>query len=632
MSRKKLVQWTCIRIVLPLLLTVTGAPALIGQKGRDQIPDRFKWNLADIFPSPEAWRTEMDHVQQRIGAAAAFKGGLGGSAGQLRQALETIFSLWRDLDKLNVYAYLNSIQDLRQSGPQAMQQEVERLYNTLSARVAYLEPEILAIPPAVLNSFLESEPGLHPYRIYLSDLVRNQPHMLSADQEWVVSKAGLTAGLAGNLHNILTAAELPWEKIAVEGGQDAVINIPGYEKYRASPDRAQRITTFNAFYSSLGKFHGTFAALLNGKIKENLFNKDVRNYENVLEMYLFPRKIPRSVYTGMIEATHRALPTLHRYLRLKKRLLGLEQMHYHDLYPEWLPGTGVRYEFDDARNLLEKAFQVLGPEYAALLRESFENRWIDVYPSPGKISGVSCEGSYDTHPFLKLNFNGSFADVSQTAHELGHAMHSCFTNRQQPYATAGLNSLIAETAATVNSSLLLFHVIESTRDPEQKMVLLGNVLETFRQTLFRQCLFAEFEYRLHQQAEAGKTLSADDLDRIYLELLRTCYGHDENVVKVDDLYRHEWTYISHYYIGFYHYFYCTSFAAANSIAARLIAKEGQLQEQYLKFLASGNTVEPMPLLQSVGVDLTSPRPMEETIRLMNHYLDIAEKTARELKK
>lgn len=626
-------SWRRVQSWIVLLFLGAGwlAP-LHAQQSRAEIADRFKWNLADIYPTPEAWRAKLEGVGQRIAAVEGYKGTLAQSPARLLQALNDVFTLRRTLDKLYVYAYLNAIQDLRQSGPQAMQQEVDACYTALGGKTAFLEPEILAMTDGVLDSFLKAEPGLEPYRVFLTDIVRDKPHRLSAEREWVVSRAGSLTGLAGDVHDVLTAAELPWGRIRTPQGTEAVIDIPGYERYRTSPMPEVRVAAFQSFYSSLRGFRGLFAMLLNGKIRENLFYRDVRRYDTVLDSYLFPQKIPRGVYIGLIDSVHRALPTLHRYMRLKKRLLGLSELHYHDLYPEWSPGARPTYAYDQTRQLLERALAVLGPEYGAYLQRAFNERWIDFYPSPGKISGASCEGCYDTHPFVKLNDNGGFGDVSMAAHELGHAMHACFTNKNQAYPNSAVNSLVAETAATVNSSLLSAHVIAATTDKKQKMALLGSVLETFRQSLFRQCLFAEFEYRVHQEVEAGKTLSADDFDRIYLGLLRTYYGHDQGVVIVDDLYKHEWCYISHYFLGFYHYFYCTSFIAANSIADRLLNESAAVLPAYLNYLSCGNRVDPLPLLQSVGVDMNSARPMAETISRMNHYLDIAEQTAAELAK
>ena len=594
-------------------------------KSRDQIEDKYKWNLEDIYPSVDAWKADKKDIAQKLPQAASFKGKLGESPRQLYDALSYVFNLYRRLEKLYVYAEMLSDQDISRSAPMAMKQSMGKMYTEFNSLISYIEPEILALPLSTIENFFKEKPELKPYARYIENIQRMKQHTLNDSQESIIAQAGHIAGIAEETHNVFGNAEMPYPKVTFSDGAEVVVNVPGYARYRAGSSRADRIKAYNAFFSTLGKFKGTLGVLLNGKIKENLFYTKIRKYDSVLENALYPKKIPTGVYTNLIKSVHRALPTLHRYLRIKKKMMGLKELHYHDLYPDLIKGTDTRYKYETARRLVLKSLQVLGKEYTGKLEEAFDNRWIDVFPSIGKASGAYSSGSYDTHPYVKLNYNGKFNDISMLAHELGHSIHTYFSNKSQPYPTAGYASFIAEVAATVNEALVSDYVLTVTKDPRERLALLGNFMEACRMTLYRQTLFAEYELVINQLAEKGERLTGDRFDEIYLDLLKKYYGHDKGVTIIDPLYRHEWGYISHFYLGFYNYNYSTSFAAAHAIAEKITGQGKPMVKKYIEFLSGGSCIDPIPLLKKIDVDMTTDGPVQLVVEKMERALDEIER-------
>lgn len=609
-------------ILLPGLLNASGTTAAKTQK---QAADTYKWNLEVIYPTVAAWKAEKEDIAAKLKKAASFKGKLAESADRLYDALSYIHGLYRKMDKLYVYAELRSDRDIRQPEPLSMKQEAGKMYTKLASSISYIEPEILAIPASTIEQFLKTQPGLKPYKRYIDNILRMKQHTLSDKEESIIARAGHITGIAADTHNVFGNVEIPYPGVTFSDGSRTVMNVPGYARYRAVSNRDDRVKAYKGFYSTLGKFNGTLGVLLYGKIKENLFYAGVRRFDSILESALYPKKIPVSVYTNLIASVHKALPTLHRYLRIKKKMMGLKELHYHDLYPDLVKGTDTRYKYEDACRMILKALRVLGKEYTGKLEEIFHNRSIDVFPRTGKASGAYSSGSYDTQSFIKINYNGKFNDISMLAHELGHTMHSYFTNRKQPYPTSHYASFIAEVAATVNEALVSDYALGTIKDPQERLALLGSFMEACRMTLYRQTLFAEYELLFNQMAEKGESLTGERFSQLYLDLLKKYYGHDEGVTVIDELYGHEWGYISHFYLGFYNYNYSTSFAAAHALAEKISAQGQPMVEKYIEFLSSGSTIDPIPLLQKVGVDMTTDEPIQLVVKKMNRALDEIEK-------
>jgi oligoendopeptidase F len=401
-----------------------------------------------------------------------------------------------------------------------------------------------------------------------------------------------------------------------------VLDASAYALYRASANRDDRKKVFENFFSKMNEFKMTLGAQLYGKVKENMFVKNVRNYNSCMESSLNSNNIPTAVYHKLIENANRNLPTLHRYLELKKRMMGIDELHYYDLYAPLVSDIDLKYSYEDGYDIIKKALQVLGDEYVNTLQEAFDSRWIDVYPNTGKRSGAYSNGSaYDVHPYILLNFNGQYDDVGTLAHELGHTMHSYFSNKHQPFVNANYPIFLAEVASTANEALLMDHVLKEIDDPQIKLSILGNYLENARATLFRQTQFAEFELKIHELAEKGESLTGEKFSEIYLDILKKYYGHEDGVMVIDDIFAIEWAYIPHFYYNFYVFQYSTSFTASTMLAENMLSGGDEMVEKYIEFLSSGNSEYAIPTLKKVGIDMETDEPFEVTMAKMNQVMD-----------
>ena len=399
-----------------------------------------------------------------------------------------------------------------------------------------------------------------------------------------------------------------------------------FNDLRAVPNRADREKVMSAFFQSLGSFGRTYGTTLNGEVQKLLFFAKARKYPSSLELALDGPNIPTSVYTRLIEGVNRNLPAFHRYLRLRKRMLGIDQLHYYDLYAPLVGSVNLQYTPEEAQGHVLAAVAPLGPEYAAILRRAFTERWIDLLPATGKRSGAySNGGAYDVHPYMLINFNGKYADVSTLAHELGHTMQSYFSNQAQPYPLASYQLFVAEVASTFNESLLIDYMLRSIKDDDVRLSLLGNYLENIKGTLFRQTQFAEFELRMHEMAQKGQPVVADTLAELYMDITKKYDGHDQGICVVDDYIAHEWSFIPHFYRDFYVYQYATSFAASEALAEKVKSGDPAAITRYLAFLSAGGSKYPIDLLKDAGVDMTTDEPLELTVRAMNRVMDEMER-------
>jgi oligoendopeptidase F len=401
-----------------------------------------------------------------------------------------------------------------------------------------------------------------------------------------------------------------------------------YSKWRASPNKADRDLAFRMFWTSYNQFTRTFATTLNAHVQSHVTSKDVRNFPTALDAALFDFNIPRSVYSRLVDDVHANLPTLHRYLKLRQKIMGVEQLGYEDLYAPIVQQVNLQYTPEQAMKMTLDSFAPLGTEYVETLRKGYADRWVDFMPTTGKRSGAYSNTVYGVHPYQLLNFNGAWDDVSTLAHESGHSMHSFMSSREQPYATYSYSTFVAEVASTLNENLLLHHVLDQTKDDRTRLFLLSSYLDSMRQTLFRQTLFAEFELKIHESVERGEPLTADSLNKLYLGLLRQYYGHDAGVVKIDDLYAAEWAYIPHFYRNFYVYQYATSMIGGMSLADGMIGKAAvksgkarHNREAYLRLMGAGSSKYPIDLLKDAGVDMTTSEPFNAAMREMNRIMD-----------
>jgi oligoendopeptidase F len=593
------------------------------ERDRSKIPAKFTWNLADVYPSESAWRAEKEKVVAELPTLRTFQGKLGSSPQTLADALELMSRLDKELSRLYVYASMLADQDTRLSGPQGMQQEMQQIYASFGAQAAFIEPEVLHVGRATVDRFIDAEPRLKVYAFYLEDIVRRAPHTLSDAEEKILADSGPVAASASNIFGILSNADFPYPTITLSDGTKAKVDQAGYGELRTRPVREDRKNAMSAFFTALGSFGRTFGTTINAEVQKVRFYAKSRKYDSDLEASLDGPNIPTSVYTRLVDGVNKDLPTFHRYLRLRKKMLGLtDDLHYYDLYAPLVADVNLRYTPEEAEKHVLEAVEPLGPDYAKVVQRAFNERWIDFYPTEGKRSGAySNGGAYDVHPYMLLNYLGQYNDVSTLAHELGHTMHSYYSNKTQPYPTASYQTFVAEVASTFNEALLLDHMLKQIKDKPTRLALLGNYLENAKATVFRQTQFAEFELRMHQMAEKGQPITGDAMAKLYLDITRKYYGHDQGICIVDDYIAHEWSYIPHFYRDFYVFQYGTSFTAAEALSTKVLSGDRTATQRYLTFISSGGSKYPIELLRNAGVDMTTDEPLDLTVRKMNQVMD-----------
>jgi oligoendopeptidase F len=601
---------------------------------RADVPGKYQWRTADLYPSEAAWLQARDDLTARIPKLAAFQGRLGESADVLHAALSARMDVDRALYQLRIYATLRKDEDARLGRPNELFQMASQLVIDYSSTIAYMQPELLALGAGRVRGLVGQDPRLQPYRPWLEDVLRYAPHTLSAAEEKIVSQAGIMANAPSQTYDIFKAADMPYPEVTLSTGETVRLDDAAYTQYRALPDRADRRRVFQAFWSKHREFERTLGTTLDAEVKTHLFEKDVHHYSSCLEASLFESNIPVGVYRQLIADVHANLPTLHRYLRLRQRMMGVDTLGYEDLYAPILKNVELRYTPEQATELVLEAVAPLGADYVATLRHGLESGWTDWLPTTGKQSGAYSEAVYGVHPYQLLNFNGTYDDVSTLAHESGHSMHSYLSDRDQPYVTREYKTFVAEVASTLNENLLLQHMLRRTKDPDTRLFLLGSRLDDLRQTLFRQVLFAEFELRIHELAEQDQPLTGEKLSEVYLGLLREYYGDAQGICRVKDLYGVEWAYIQHFYMDFYVFQYATSIIGSSAIATEMRAEEAakkpvtRQRDACLRMLAAGSSKDPIDELKDAGVDLTTPGPFGAAMKEMNGIMDQMEKLLR----
>jgi len=597
------------------------------ERSRSEIDAKYTWNLGEVYRDKAAWRAEKDKLVASLPQLRAFQGKLGTSASTLADALELMSRTEKELSRLYVYASMLADEDTRVSEHQGMQQEMQQIFSSFNAQVSYIEPEVIKLGRDAVDRALGSESRLKTYGFYLRDVVRRAPHTLSDAEEKILADAGPLAGSASNIYGILSNADFPYPTIKLSDGRSIKVSQAGYAELRTLPNREDRKNAMSAFFTSLGGFGRTFGTTMNANVQKSTFYTKSRRYGSNLEQALDGPNIPTTVYTRLINGVNKNLPTFHRYLQLRKRMMGItDALHYYDLYAPLVADVNLRYTPEEAEKHVLASIAPLGSDYVSVVRRAFDSRWIDFYPTPGKRSGAySNGGAYDVHPYMLLNYLGQYNDMSTLAHELGHTMHSYYSNKTQPFPTAGYQTFVAEVASTFNEALLLDHMLSQIKDNNTRLSLLGNYLENAKSTVFRQTQFAEFELRMHEAAQKGEPITGDMLAKLYADITRRYYGHTQGICIVDDYVAHEWSYVPHFYRDFYVFQYATSFTAAEALSAKVLTGDQAATKRYLTFLSSGGSRYPIDLLKDAGVDMTTDEPLNLTIRKMNTVMDEMEK-------
>ena len=585
-------------------------------------PIEETWRLEDLFGSEREFLAAREALKARLPDAARWRGRLGESAASLAEALDSMADLSRELQRLMAYASMRSDGDTRVAGTLALRQEVELLFTEFGRAAAYVRPEILLIAPERLSAFLAQEPRLAPHGHFLRDLARQREHVLGPSEERILAEASLIMGGSDTLFGVFQNAEMPFPEVTLSSGEEVRLSPATFARHRTTSVRPDRERLFDAYLRSYRSFQNTLGHNLFEGIKGHVFRARARHYPTCLQAALDGDNIPVSVYGNLVAQIRERLPVLHRYFRLRARALGVPQLTYHDLHCPIAEGPRASYTVEQAAELVRESMAPLGSRYAEPLRRAFEDRWIDWHPVPGKRSGAYASGSaYDVHPFMLLNFNGDYESVSTLAHEVGHAMHSHFSNRTQPYPTADYSIFVAEVASTFNEAMLQESLMKRAADREEKLFLLSGQLDGFRATLFRQTMFAEFELLIHEKVERGESLTGEALSALYLDLVRAYHAHDEGVCLVDERHAVEWAVVPHFHYNFYVYQYATGITAATALSEAVLSEMPGARERYLTFLSSGGSDYPLELLRRAGVDLTQPEPYEATMGAMSRALD-----------
>jgi oligoendopeptidase F len=600
----------------------------VKERERTRIPEKYQWDLSDTFPSDEAWTESKKNLIAEFPSLSAFGGKLSESPGQLLACLEKADFLQKECARLACYASMKSDLDTRDAKYLAMDQEMSQIGSDLAAIGSFIEPEILRIGPDRVQESIARESRLAVYRHIFDDILRKKEHTGNEREEKIIAEANLMADSPVSINSVFTNADFPFPEINLHDGTAVRLDQASYDLHRRSSVREDRKNVFAAFLGKLNDFRRTIGAQLAAEVRKNMFFARVRTYGSCLERALDKHNIPTAVYGSLIEGVHANLDTLHRYLQLRRKLLGVEELHYYDLYAPVVQELDLNYSFDEAIEHVLASLAPLGQSYLDVAHRALSSRWIDVYHNTGKRSGAYMNGAvYDVHPYMLLNYVGKYNDVSTLAHELGHAMHSHFSNITQPYALSHYSIFVAEVASTFNEALLLEHMLKVETRDEVRLSLLFNYLDNARATVFRQVQFAEFELKIHETTEQGTALTGDLLNNLYTSIAREYYGHEKGVCIVDDVIQAEWAYIPHFFYNFYVYQYATSFTASAAISERVLAGEDRAIDKYIELLSSGGSDYPIELLRKVGVDMTTPHPLQATILRMNRIMDAVEEIA-----
>ncbi len=585
---------------------------------REEVEQSQTWNLEEIFSSDKLWEEEFKSIKELSNQAGSYQNTLGESSTQLLKGLEFQGEVFERLGKLYTYAHMRYDQDTTNSFYQGLNDRVQVLYTHVASLFSFFTPEILLIEENVLNSYLEENKDLELYKHALDEIMKQRPHILSAEQEEMLAQASDVMSASSNIFGMLNNADLTFPTIKDENGNDVEITHGRYVRFLESSDRRVRKDAFKAVYETYGKYRNTFASTLSGQVKKDNFNAKIRHFESAREAALSANQIPETVYDQLVNTVNQNLPLLHRYIDLRKKVLGLEELHMYDLYTPLVKEVKMEIPYKEAKNYIVDGLKPLGEEYGRILEEGFQNRWVDVVENKGKRSGAYSSGAYGTQPYILMNWQDNLNNLFTLAHEFGHSVHSYYTRKTQPYVYGDYSIFVAEVASTCNEALLNEYLLKTLDDEKQRIYLLNHYLEGFRGTVFRQTMFAEFEHLIHQKVQDGEALTADLLTKEYYELNKKYFG--ENNMVIDEEIGLEWSRIPHFYYNYYVYQYATGYSAATALSKQVLEEGQPALDRYLDFLKSGSSDYPIEVLKKAGVDMTTSTPIEEACRVFEEKL------------
>ena len=591
-------------------------------KQRNQIPEKYKWNIEDMYPDEATWEKDIDQCIKRAQDFADFSGKLAQSPKTLLSALKERDSIWQKLEHAFVYAAMKKDEDNRVDKYQAMDDKCGSAMAKVAAAMSFFTPELLEAPESEILGFLDKEPGLAQYEFMLKSMLREKEHILTAAEENILAQMSEITGATNDVFKMLNNADMTFGTVTDEDGDRVTLTHGNYITFMESPNREVRKEAFTNMYEAYKKLNNTLATNYNYNAKTDVVGARIRKYESSVAAALDSGNIPLDVYHNLIAEVHNYLPVVHRYMELRKKALGVDHLRMYDVYVPLIDAPKKKITFEEAVEIMAEGLAPLGEEYIAQVRKGIAAGWIDVYENQGKTSGAYSFGSYDSMPYILLNYTDTLKDVFTIVHEMGHSMHSHYTRTTQPYTYGDHSIFTAEVASTVNESLLIKHLLATEKDENMRKYLLNYYIEEFRTTLFRQTMFAEFELLAHQEIEKGGVLTAGWLNDTYNELNNLYFGP---AMEDDGYIQYEWSRIPHFYRGFYVYQYATGYSAATAISAKILSEGKSARDNYIEFLKSGSSDYPVELLKTAGVDMASPEPVKMAMETFKNLVDELEK-------
>lgn len=585
---------------------------------REELPENLTWDLTKIFSSDQEFDEKYLELSEKLKKSEKYKGTLAQGASQFLDAIEFVLSVYRQTEIIYVYAHLKNDQDTGNTEYQALYARASSLFSKVSEAVSWFEPEILQLSDERIWQYFKEEPKLEVYRHYIQQIVDNRAHVLSADQESLLAGAGEIFEASSDTFAVLNNADLVFPTIEGENGEKVQLSHGVYGQLLESTDRSVREAAFKGLYSVYEQFRNTFASTLSTHIKGHNFKAKVRNYSSAREASLSNNHIPESVYDTLVAVVNKHLPLLHRYMELRKRLLEVEKLHMYDLYTPVLGEAPITFTYEEAKEKALEALKPMGEEYMTIVEKAFSERWIDVVENKGKRSGAYSSGSYDTNPYILLNWHDTLDQLFTLVHEMGHSVHSYFTRSNQPYVYGDYSIFLAEIASTTNENILTEYLLETEKDPRVRAYVLNHYLDGFKGTVFRQTQFAEFEHFMHTEDEKGVPLTSEYLSDSYGKLNAKYYGP---AVEEDPEIKFEWSRIPHFYYNYYVFQYSTGFSAASALAKRILSQEPDALENYLAYLKAGNSDYPVEVMKKAGVDMTQAAYIEDAMSMFEQRLN-----------
>lgn len=592
--------------------------AVMNLPRRSELAKEYTWNLESIYSDDLKWEKDFELIGEALPAIEAYRGRLAESAQMLLGAFKKLDELEIRAEQLSVYASMRKDEDNTNSTYQAFEDRAQSMITQFSSATSFIVPEITAMPAGKLADFIQAEPGLEIYRHFFDQIAREKLHIRSAEVEEALALAGDLADGPSTIYRMLTVADLKFPVVSTGEGDEVELTHGRFVDMLTNPNREVRREVYEKYYTTFAKYANTIGSTFAASIKKDIFYARTHNYKSALEAALSPHNIPLEVYNNLVDTVNANVGLLHRYISLRKKLLGIDQLKMYDIYTPLIPDAKRKITYPEATETVKRALSILGEDYVQEVDRGIKSRWIDVYENAGKTGGAYSSGSYTTQPFILLNYQDNLDNMFTLAHELGHSLHSLYTNRTQPHIYANYSIFVAEVASTTNEALLTDYLLKQTDDKAVRTYLVNSELDKFRSTLFRQTMFAEFERETHARAEAGEALTPDLLNTIYADLHRRYYGPD---IETDELISREWMRIPHFYSAFYVYQYSTGISAAAALSRQMLDEGAPAIARYRQFLTTGSSDYPTNLLTKAGVDMTSPRPVQLALDYFGKLLD-----------